>query len=322
MRKLALPCGIAAATLVLVLASAPANAQATRTWVSGVGDDVNPCSRTAPCKTFAGAISKTAAGGEISVLDPGGFGAVTIIKSISIVQDSSGEGGILASSTNGVVISAGSTDIVNLRGLVIDGGTPVAPGIIGVKFLAGGALNIQNCVIKNFTAANGTGISFTPNASSKLLVRDTEISNNGTGSTGGGIVIKPTAGFASVTITKVNMDNGSNGLVADSTTTSGGLLITVRDSAASANGNTGIALIGGVGAAQSFMALTGVASSNNATGVSSSGANSTVLLSGSVITGNNTGLLPLSSGKIISYLNNVLLGNTAQGSPTSTQTGQ
>jgi hypothetical protein len=61
-----------------------AQAQATRTWVSGVGDDANPCSRTAPCKTFAGAISKTAPCGEISVLDPGGFGAVTITKSITI----------------------------------------------------------------------------------------------------------------------------------------------------------------------------------------------------------------------------------------------
>src|SRR5712691_3114554 len=67
--------------------SALAQAQATRTWVSGVGDDANPCSRTAPCKTFAGAISKTAACGEISVLDPGGFGAVTITKSITIDGD-------------------------------------------------------------------------------------------------------------------------------------------------------------------------------------------------------------------------------------------
>src|SRR5262245_14946929 len=66
------------------LYAAPAQAQATRTWVSGVGDDVNPCSRTAPCKTFAGAISKTAAGGEISCLDPGGYGAVTITKSMTI----------------------------------------------------------------------------------------------------------------------------------------------------------------------------------------------------------------------------------------------
>src|SRR3954453_7767352 len=67
-----------------VLAAAPAYAQATRTWVSGVGDDANPCSRTAPCKTFAGAISKTAINGEINCLDPGGFGALTITKSITV----------------------------------------------------------------------------------------------------------------------------------------------------------------------------------------------------------------------------------------------
>jgi hypothetical protein len=67
-----------------VLASSIANAQATRTWVSGVGDDANPCSRTAPCKTFAGAISKTAPGGEIDALDPGGFGALTITNAITI----------------------------------------------------------------------------------------------------------------------------------------------------------------------------------------------------------------------------------------------
>src|SRR5688572_33130134 len=79
--------------------------QATRTWVSGVGDDVNPCSRTAPCKTLAGAISKTATGGEISILDPGGFGAVTITKSITI--DGGGIiGSILSSGTNGIVVNA------------------------------------------------------------------------------------------------------------------------------------------------------------------------------------------------------------------------
>src|SRR5688572_12301684 len=102
---------------VAVALSAPAaNAQATRTWVSGVGDDVNPCSRTAPCKTFAGAISKTAAGGEISALDPGGFGAVTITKSITINGDGT-LAGILASLVNGVTINAATTDRVVLRNL-------------------------------------------------------------------------------------------------------------------------------------------------------------------------------------------------------------
>src|ERR1700753_3375248 len=98
----------------LLLVTTLASAQASRTWVSGVGDDANPCSRTAPCKTFAGAIAKTAAAGEIDVLDPGGFGAVTITKSITI--DGAGNtAGVLVSGTNGIVISAQSTDVATLR---------------------------------------------------------------------------------------------------------------------------------------------------------------------------------------------------------------
>src|SRR6266567_4823465 len=88
-----------------------AQAQATRTWVSGVGDDANPCSRTAPCKTFAGAISKTATSGEINVLDPGGFGGVTITKAITIRSDHI-EAGVLVSGTNGIVVNVASTDNV------------------------------------------------------------------------------------------------------------------------------------------------------------------------------------------------------------------
>src|SRR6266852_6030670 len=100
----------------MILGASLASAQATRTWVSGVGDDVNPCSRTAPCKTFAGAISKTAPGGEIDVLDPGGFGTLTITKSITIDGGGGIVGSVLASGTNGIVIVANaSTDIVTLR---------------------------------------------------------------------------------------------------------------------------------------------------------------------------------------------------------------
>src|SRR6202043_3187273 len=113
--KTKLAVSILAVLAVLVLASTPAYAQATRTWVSGVGDDANPCSRTAPCKTFAGAISKTAVGGEINVLDPGGFGAVTITKSIQIRSEF--EGGVLVSGTNGIVVSVGAADKVLLEGL-------------------------------------------------------------------------------------------------------------------------------------------------------------------------------------------------------------
>src|SRR5690606_36704243 len=118
---------IVAAPLALSgLFATPANAQAIRTWVSGVGDDVNPCSRTAPCKTFSGAISKTAAGGEINCLDPGGFGAVTITKSITI--DCTGTfGSVLAAGVSGVIVN-GANIVVSLRGLSINGGTSSSPG--------------------------------------------------------------------------------------------------------------------------------------------------------------------------------------------------
>src|SRR5580698_11239498 len=112
--------GIATTLAVLLLFAAPASAQATRTWVSGVGDDANPCSRTAPCKTFAGAISKTAAAGEINCLDPGGFGALTITKAITISCET-GTAGVLVSGTNGFVIAAGTSDAVILKGLDFNG---------------------------------------------------------------------------------------------------------------------------------------------------------------------------------------------------------
>src|SRR5437867_12215423 len=112
--------------LVFVFASL-AQAQATRTWVSGVGDDVNPCSRTAPCKTFAGAISKTATGGEIDVLDPGGYGAVTITRSITI-DGSNTQASVLAAGTNGIIINGAGIE-VTIRGLAINGFTTGIKGI-------------------------------------------------------------------------------------------------------------------------------------------------------------------------------------------------
>src|SRR4029077_10438983 len=97
------------------LFSVPAHAQATRTWVSGVGSDANPCSRTAPCKTFAGAISKTAPGGEIDALDPGGFGAVTITKAITLDGGGGQVASVLVSGTPGITVAAGASDVVRIR---------------------------------------------------------------------------------------------------------------------------------------------------------------------------------------------------------------
>jgi hypothetical protein len=166
----------AAATcaVTMLLVGSPAYAQATRTWVSGVGDDANPCSRTAPCKTFAGAISKTAAFGEINVLDPGGFGAVTITKSIRIISDHI-EAGVLVSGTNGVVVNVASTDSVLLEGLDIEG---LGTGLNGVQIIGGGDVVIRRTSINNFT---GNGVNLIGTANAKVLVQDSVISNNAGG---------------------------------------------------------------------------------------------------------------------------------------------
>jgi hypothetical protein len=200
---------IALLAIVATLVAAPAMAQATRTWVSGVGDDVNPCSRTAPCKTFAGAIAKTAAGGEISVLDPGGFGAVTIAKSISIVGESSAEAGILAPGTNGITVNAGPGDIVNLRGLVIEGGVS---GANGVRFQGGGSLTIENSLIRNFRGpGGGNGVLFTPSGASNLTIVSSTIADN----SGAAIVVAPAlSGRAIVALDQVRLIDNGLGLTA------------------------------------------------------------------------------------------------------------
>src|SRR5216683_2022531 len=136
MRKFCLSSLILGAILGFALYAPAAQAQATRTWVSGVGDDVNPCSRTAPCKTFQGAISKTAAGGEIDVMDPGGFGGVTITKSITIDGSPGNIGGVLVASTNAIIIN-GAGAVVTLRNLDIEGlGFTGSPGINGINFIS------------------------------------------------------------------------------------------------------------------------------------------------------------------------------------------
>jgi hypothetical protein len=217
---------VAASCLV---AWSPVSAQATRTWVSGVGDDVNPCSRTAPCKTFAGAISKTAAGGEINCLDPGGFGAVTITKAMTISCLYT-EGGALAGG-NGIVVNAGANDVVYIRGLDLFGVNPPANGI---RFLAGAALHLDDVVIRRFNATNSFGVSFVPSGASKLFIVNSRISDNGGANTGGGINIDPgAAGSARVFIIGSVISNnvGSGILASDSTT-----VIQVTNSAIIGNG--------------------------------------------------------------------------------------
>ena len=182
------------ATVLLTLAAAAAllptaaHAQATRTWVSGGddGDDVNPCSRTAPCRTFAGAISKTAARGEINALSPGGFGAVTITKAI-IIDATPFIGGVLTNAANAINVSAGVNDEVVLRGLDIDGLCTAASGI---KFNSGRSLIVENTTFRGFATAS---INLTPSTAAPTVLLDNVSMSNGCDATpGNGLDVAPT----------------------------------------------------------------------------------------------------------------------------------
>jgi hypothetical protein len=170
--------GFAFLGLILLLGPVTVSAQATRTWVSGVGDDANPCSRTAPCKTFAGAISKTAVAGEINCLDPGGFGTVTITFSITIDCHAT-IGGVSVSGTSGVTVNLPAGSYATLKGLDINGSGPTANSLSGVNMVGGGSLTIEDCIIygfRNVTAGNGVNVNGTTSA--HVLIENTRIRNN------------------------------------------------------------------------------------------------------------------------------------------------
>lgn len=194
------------AAMVAMFVASPAMAQATRTWVSGVGDDANPCSRTAPCKTFAGAISKTATGGEINCLDPGGFGTLTITKSITV--DCTGTfGSTLASGTIGFNINdSGSatpgTAKVVLRGISINGAGSTL-GTTGVRIVSARDVLITNSIITNFSTA-GVGVVATSQA--RVTIDHVTFTSNAIG-----IAVTPAAGFT-------NSVKVSNSLIAVSST--------------------------------------------------------------------------------------------------------
>lgn len=291
---------IIVASLVLVGISS-VQAQATRTWVSGVGDDANPCSRTAPCRTFAGAISKTATGGEINALDPGGFGAVTITKSITIDGGPTNSAGILASGINGVVINAPSNARIVLRNLSINGLRTL--GVFnGIRFLAGEILYVESCQIEGF---DQFGIDFQPANGSFLQVKDSVLRNNRLGN----IAIAATTGISRASIDNTTVENGTFGIRAGTNSR-----VSINRSFASANGSNAAYLADGSGAQMNiessvaFSNTFGVRARNNAI----------VRISNvSVASSTNTGLLFELGGQILSFGNNKIGGNPIDGSPSA-----
>jgi hypothetical protein len=283
----------------------PAKAQATRTWVSGVGDDANPCSRTAPCKTFAGAISKTAAGGEIDCLDPGGFGALTITKAMTI--DCTGTfGSVLVSGTNGIAVVAGSSDVVHLRGLDFAGLTGTgSPGVNGILFTSGLALYVSECRIHDFGAY---GINFAPSAGNATLsIWNTIVENN----TGGGIQIAPTGGFtANALVTNTQMFLNLFGLRVQDNGKA-----TVFQSSATGNVHNGFQALSASGPAELNVSHS-VTANNGTAGVLANGAAALVRIAYVSIFDNTTGINIL-GGAVSSFspATNAIAGNGTDGSP-------
>lgn len=192
LRRLAVPLGVAA-VLVAVL-TPPAFAQATRTWVSGVGDDANPCSRTAPCKTFAGAISKTATGGIIDAMDDGGYGTLTITKSITIDGGGHAASVLAGGTTNGITINAPADADVVLRGLDITGagscGGP-SSALSGLQLVGARSVRVDDVTISQFQQAVNTPLT---NSSADIFVdmalNHVDVSNNCVA----GLMFSPDAG--------------------------------------------------------------------------------------------------------------------------------
>jgi hypothetical protein len=296
-------------SLALILSTslaAPALAQATRTWVSGVGDDVNPCSRTAPCKTFAGAISKTAAGGEINVIDPGGFGAVTITKSLTI--DGNGtQASILSTGTTGIVVN-GAGIVVNLRNLTMNGGNSTFGS--GIRIINADSVNIDNVTIFNYagTGTVGRGVSIeSSTANARVSITNSNFHNLGNV----GIGSFPAVGPVLLDVENVRIFRGADhGIHLGNNTR----LTLSRSIIAGHPLGAGVAL----NQAGAIAHISDSVLSNNRFGVSNGagGGTPTTRLFGTVVTGNTIDGLRINSGSVFSHGNNAIVGNVGNETPT------
>jgi len=298
--------GISSLAIVVLLSAPLAHAQASRTWVSGVGDDANPCSRTAPCKTFAGAISKTMAKGEINALDPGGFGSVTITKSITI-DGGQALAGILSSGTNGIVVNTAAADTVVLRNLDIDG---AGTGINGIRFIGAGHLHVDRVRVWNTT---GFGIDFSPNLESSLLVTGSSIHTHAKA----GIALTPVApATATATIVHTTLEHNVSGIKV-----LGGGTAVVRDSALANNSSYGL-FVNSASVAARVYADNVAFSGNDGTAVLVTGSQAQATVAESTISMNQNGIVASSGGQVLSFGSNRLVGNGANGSFTGSVVAQ
>jgi hypothetical protein len=293
--------------LLLCLAAAPAEAQLARTFVSNAGSDLNDCNRATPCRTFQRAHDNTLPLGEITVLDAGGYGAVTINRAISIINDGVGEAGVLVSGgANGITINAGATDAVSLRGLTIKG--IGFGGGNGIVFNSGGSLTVENGAIRTLTETFplGVGILFQPNAASHLAVLDTIVTDNGNDA----IFIRPLgSGTVTASLSRVELINNrirGLGLLSGVDTSTATINAVIADSVIARN-NDGIDVFAGDVAASVIATRSMV--SHNSVGIQSQLSHATARIGASTLTGNAQSWRTAGGGVVQSYGDNRINGN-------------
>jgi hypothetical protein len=272
-------------------AGAPAAPQ-MRTYVSGMGSDTNPCTASLPCSSFRAALAMTMAGGEIYVLNSANYGAVTINKAVTITSEGA-VAGVLATSGVGLTIQAGASDVVNLRGLDIDGGNS---GTIGILFVSGQALTIQKTVVRGFA---NSGIAFSPNGAASLFISDTTVTNN----RGNGILVTGTVNGA---LTRVTTSGNGVGIFASGA----GVSLALTDTVAGNNSY-------GIGASGSAVMVRNSTVSSNAVGISADRM-AVARVSQTTLTANGIGLQTTNGGQVLSFSNNNLSGNGTDGVATAT----
>jgi len=301
---------------ISIAASLAAQAQRARVFVSVNGSDSNPCTGGSPCKTFQHAHDVVLAGGEISVLDSGGYGTLTINKAISIVATGVEASIAIGSAQTGITINAASSDAISLRGLTLDG-TGIGP--VGVAFNSGRSLTVDGCVVRNMTF---DGIDFVSNATTAqaLAVSNSYFNDNG----GTGIVIQ-TGGSGAITasIDRTGFfGNVNGGFEVDGDFGTGAITVSVVDSVAA---NKGFGFLASAAANHSItnVSLTHSQAASNSIGVGAQGANATIWLAQSTVTGNGNGFSATGGAVIKSYGDNYLqAANTLNNGTLSAATKQ
>jgi hypothetical protein len=311
---------ILAISVIAAFLSMPAAAQAVRTWVSTSGSDTNPCTRTAPCRNFSAAITAVSAGGEVVVLDSGGYGAVTINKAVTLISPAGIHAAIAPTAGAAMTVNGGAGDVIVLRGLYLNS----QGATTGISFTAGAGLHLENIVINGFS----DGLLF--NGVGDLFVKDSLVRNQGDT----GIELQGSAGFAFAALDRVRLERNGTALAANEDSR-----VNIRDSVAARN-FIGLAAAGTSGATAELNIENCMVSNNVDRGVSAEGfakvlvansmvssnmvgirtmdSNAVIRVVGTTITGNGTGVSVAGGSTLASFGNNALDGNGADGAFSAT----